>query len=96
MEAYRTAMSLVRSSVEWLFGDIISYFKFLDFKKNLKLELSSVWKMYIVNAILRNGLTRLYGNTTSDFFPYFINLLIYKFIPYKLILHKTLDTSSSG
>ena len=32
MEAYNTAMSTVRSSVEWLFGDIISYFKFLDFK----------------------------------------------------------------
>lgn len=68
MEAYNTAMSRVRTSVEWLFGDIISYFKFLDFKKNLKLGLSSVGKMYIVSAILRNGLTCLYGNTTSDFF----------------------------
>lgn len=67
MEAYHTAMSTVRTSVEWLFGDIISYFKFLDFKKNLKLGLSSVGKMYIVNAILRNGLTCLCRNTTSDF-----------------------------
>ena len=49
MEAYNTAMSTVRTSVEWLFGDIISYFKFLDFKKNLKLGLSSVGKMYIAN-----------------------------------------------
>ena len=68
MEAYNTAMSTVRTSVEWLFGDIINYFKFLDFKKNLKLGLSSVGKMYIVSAILRNELTCLYGNTTSDFF----------------------------
>ena len=68
MEAYNIAMSSVRTSVEWLFGDIINYFKFLDFKKNLKLGLSSVGKMYIVSAILRNGLTCLYGNTTSDFF----------------------------
>lgn len=68
MEAYNTAMSRVRTSVEWLFGDIISYFKFLDFKKNLKLGLSSVGRMYIVSAILRNGLTCLYENTTSDFF----------------------------
>ena len=68
MEAYNTAMSSVRTSVEWLFGDIINYFKFLDFKKNLKLGLSSVGKMYIVSAILRNGLTCLYGNTTSDVF----------------------------
>ena len=36
-EAYNEAMSSVRSSVEWLFGDIVNYFKFLDFKKNLKL-----------------------------------------------------------
>ena len=68
MEAHNTAMSTVRTSVECLFGDIISYFKFLDFKKNLKLGLSSVGKMYIVSTILRNGLTCLYGNTTSDFF----------------------------
>ena len=65
MEAYNTAMSTVRSSVEWLFGDIISFW---TFKKNLKLGLSSVGKMYIVSAILRNGLTCLYRNTTSDFF----------------------------
>ena len=37
-EAYNEAMSSVRSSVEWLFGDIVNYFKFLDFKKNLKLD----------------------------------------------------------
>ena len=56
--------------MEWLFGDIINDFKFLilDFKKNLKLELRSVGKMYIVSAILRNAITCLHGNTTSDFF----------------------------
>ena len=30
MEAYNEAMSSVRSSVEWLFGDTVNYFKFLD------------------------------------------------------------------
>ena len=34
MEEYNAAMSCVRTSVEWLFGDLISYFKFLDLKKN--------------------------------------------------------------
>ena len=33
MEAYNTSMSAVRSSVEWLFGDIVNYFKSLDLKK---------------------------------------------------------------
>lgn len=68
MQAYNTAMSKVRMSVEWLFGDISTYFKFIDFKKNLKLYLSSIGKMYVVCAILRNALTCLYGNQTSSFF----------------------------
>ena len=47
MEDYNKAMSSVRVSDEWLFGDIINSFKFLDFKKNLKIGLTSVGKMYI-------------------------------------------------
>lgn len=42
--AYNSSMSAVRTADEWLFGDIINYFKFLDFKKNLKLGLSQVGK----------------------------------------------------
>ena len=68
MKAYNASMSAVRFSVEWLFGDIINYFKSLDFKKNLKIGLSSVGKMYIVSALLQNALTCLYGNQTSSFF----------------------------
>ena len=61
-------MSEVRVAVEWLFGDIVNYFKFIDYKKNLKIGLSSVGKMYLVCAILRNALTCLYGNATSESF----------------------------
>lgn len=68
MKNFNTAMSGLRVSVEWLFGDISTYFKFVDFKKNLKIYLSSVGKMYIVSAILRNAHTCLYGNLTSTFF----------------------------
>ena len=68
MQSFSESMSKVRSSVEWIFGDIINYFKFLDFKKDLKLDLSPIGKMYIVCALLRNALTCLYGNTTSEFF----------------------------
>ena len=35
-------------SVEWIFGDVINDFKFLDFKKNLKMGLSAVGEMYVV------------------------------------------------
>ena len=69
MEDFNNSMSRVRTSVEWLFGDIINnYFKFVDFKKSQKISLSAVGKMYIVCAILRNAMTCLYGNYTSEFF----------------------------
>ena len=63
MMDFNQSMSRVRESVEWLFNDVTNYFKFLDFKKNLKIGLSSVGKMYVVSA-----LTCLYGNQTSAFF----------------------------
>ena len=47
-------MSAVRYSVEWVLGDILNYFKFLDFHKNLKIQLSAVAKMYIVCVLLQN------------------------------------------
>ena len=68
MEIFNESMSAVRASVEWLFSDIVNYFKFLDFKKNLKIGLSQVGKMYIACAILRNALTCLYSNTTAEYF----------------------------
>jgi hypothetical protein len=61
-------MSSVRVGVEWVFGDVTNYFKFWDFKKNLKIGLSAVGKMYSVCALLRNALTCLYGSTTSSYF----------------------------
>jgi hypothetical protein len=61
-------MSEVRVSVEWLFGDISNYFKFIDYKKNLKIHLSAVGKQYLVSALMRNILTCFYGNMTSDYF----------------------------
>ena len=68
MELFNKSMSPLRVSVEWLFNDIVNYFKFIDFKKNLKIGLSAVGKMYLVCAVLRNALTCLYGNITSEFY----------------------------
>lgn len=67
-KAWNKSMSQVRVSVEWIFGDIINYFKFLDFKKNLKIHLSAVGKMYITCSLLHNARAILYGSTTSKFF----------------------------
>ena len=57
MEAFNLCMSRVRTSVEWIFGDVIKSIKALDFKSNLKIGLSTVGKMYIVCALMRNAIT---------------------------------------
>jgi hypothetical protein len=67
-QAYNTSMSSARVSVEWDFGDIVNYFKFLDFKKNLKIGLSAVGKMYIDCVLMQNAHTILYGSISSEYF----------------------------
>ena len=42
--AFNRSMSQVRVAVEWLFGDITRWWAFMDFKKNLKINLSAIWK----------------------------------------------------
>ena len=61
------SMSKVSVSVEWVLGDIMNYFAFMDFKKNLKIGLNSVGKMYITCALLHNARACLYHNSTTDF-----------------------------
>ena len=61
-------LSEVRTSIEWVYGYIGNYFAFMDFKKNLKVELSTVGKMYIVCLLLANAHTCLYESMTSTFF----------------------------
>ena len=67
-QQWNKSMSQVRIAVEWLFGDIVNYFKFLDFKKNLKVRLSAVGKMYNVCALLENARSCLYGTPTANYF----------------------------
>lgn len=67
-QAFNTAMSYVRSTVEWTFGEIVRYWAFLDFKKNLKIYLIAVGKMYLVGTLLRNALTCRYGIEVCDYF----------------------------
>jgi hypothetical protein len=66
---YNKRMSSARVSVEWSFGDILRFWAFLDFKKNLKVFLSPVAKYYLVGTLLTNCLTcERGGNQTSRFF----------------------------
>ena len=68
MQMYNEAMSEVRIAVEWMFGSICNYFKFIDFKKQMKVNLSSVGKMYFACALMQNAHTCLYGNQVSEMF----------------------------
>lgn len=68
MALYNRAMSEVRIAVEMLFGNILNYFKFIDFKRQMKVNLSPVRKMYVVCALLENAQTCLYGNQVSQMF----------------------------
>ena len=63
-------MSSVRTSVEWLFGLVSNYFKFVDFKEMQKIGMSPVGKVYIVCSILQNAHTclYLYSNLSSETF----------------------------
>ena len=65
---FNRAMSSVRVSVEWTFGKIAQYFAYLDFKKNQKILLQPVGKLYLVGALLTNCHTCLYGSLTTTFF----------------------------
>ena len=53
-----------------LHGDVVSACELIDFKKDLKVALSSVGKMYIVQGILTNSLTCMYRNSTSTYFGF--------------------------
>lgn len=67
-QQYNKAMSSVRVCVEWLFGEITRYFKFVDFKQQQKIRLSPIAKIYTVCALLQNSLACLYGNIVSEYF----------------------------
>ena len=66
--SWNKAMSSARVSAEWVFGDILNFYKFLDFQKNLKIKLSAVGKMYILCALLHNARCCFYGSVTENYF----------------------------
>ena len=61
-------MSSMRVSVEWLFGDVITQFAYLNYKSQLKLFLQPVAKYYEAGVILQNCRVLCYGGVTTSFF----------------------------
>ncbi|XP_072142310.1 uncharacterized protein [Dermacentor andersoni] len=66
--AFNKAMSSVRQAVEWGFNKIAGLFAFVDFKKNQKLYLQNVPRIYEASALLANCHTCLYGAQVSHYF----------------------------
>ena len=52
--------------MKWLFGDVINYFKLLDFKKNVKIGMRSISKIYSLSTAAQCP-NQLYGNKTYRF-----------------------------
>lgn len=65
---FNSAMSTVRQAVEWGFGKVIREFAFLDFKKNQKINLQELEKMYFTAVLMTNCHTCLYGSQTGHYF----------------------------
>ena len=65
-QRFNKEMSNVREAVEYGFGKVKSYFAFVDFKKNLKLHLMPIGKIYLVATLLTNCHTCLYGSAMSS------------------------------
>jgi len=67
-QLFNKRMSACRISVEWVFGQLLQTFAFVDYKKNQKLFLQPVAKYFKVAALLTNCHTCLYGSTTATYF----------------------------
>ena len=65
---FNRSMSAVRVCVEWPFGEIVKYFAFNDFKKNLKIGLQSVAKNYAVSCLIYNAKVCLQGCNTASYY----------------------------
>ena len=75
-QAFSTAMSRLRVSVEWGFALVLADWKYVDYKKNLKLLQQPIGKMYFVACILANMKTCVTASHALDGFG---NLIAQKF-----------------
>jgi hypothetical protein len=65
---WNTKMSSVRESVEWMFGSIVQYWRFLDFRASMKVFLFPVANYYRVGAFLLNLHNSLYAGKCANYF----------------------------
>ena len=68
---YNKTMSQTPVSVEWLFNEIKTYFKFVSLKSQMKIGLNAAGKIYCVCALLQNERTCFMGIIFLSFFSSF-------------------------
>jgi nuclease HARBI1 len=61
-------MSKFRECVEWGFGKVVATFAFVDYKKNQKVYLQPVGRMYMVAVLMTNIHTCSYNSQTGQYF----------------------------
>jgi hypothetical protein len=66
--AWNARMSKIREPVEWMFKEVNSVFKFLNFSQNQKVLLSPCGLFYMVAILLTNAHTILHEPQTSQYF----------------------------
>ena len=67
-EAWNTEMSRVREMIEWLFGNVLEQFKFLDFRQSMKIFEQPIGLYYFVAVFILNLRVTIYGNNTARYF----------------------------
>lgn len=67
-QIFNNNMRAMRVTVEWGFGKVVQLFAFLDFRKNQKLLVQEVSRMYKVGVLLTNCHTCLYGGNNCQYF----------------------------
>jgi hypothetical protein len=65
---WNTQMSKVRESVEWGFKEIVTHWRYLDFKASMKIFEAPIAQYYIIGAFLTNSRNCLYSNQTQQYF----------------------------
>ena len=65
---FNRAMSKVRISVEWGFGEVARYFAFCAYPYDLKLDKQPVATYWRVAALLYNCRSCLYGNQSNRYY----------------------------
>ena len=67
-QIFHSRMSHVRVSVQRSFDNVFTNFVFLDFKKNMEVNLSTCGKMYLVGVLLQNAHICIHRNIGFKFY----------------------------